>query len=186
MDFGGLSKTITMWKVACLLCLSFLAACSNEVFNPGGSDTVSFEPVEPDNTGVSIDREDLLASPSGGDKSVVDTRMDWDPKPDDVGLVEQEAFVERSEILVMESYPPQFALSVSGSLPTPCHQLRVAIDEPDQENRIQIRIYSVVDPGEVCVQVLESFDENIPLGTPPPDYYKVFINGEEIGEIGYE
>lgn len=110
----------------------------------------------------------------------------WEPSPEDQKLLKEDAFVETTEILILESYPPQFVLSIKGSLPTPCNELRLRVEEPDEENRINIEVYSVIDPGMICVQVLEEFEENIPLGTPPPGYYAVFVNGEELGEIGYE
>ncbi|HEU4750416.1 MAG TPA: hypothetical protein VFT54_05100, partial [Acidimicrobiia bacterium] len=38
--------------------------------------------------------------------------------PDDAGPV----FVETTDILLMESFPVQVVLRVTGNLPTPCHQ----------------------------------------------------------------
>ncbi len=110
----------------------------------------------------------------------------WKPSPEDQKLFKEDAFVEKTEILILESYPPQFVLNIKGSLPTPCNELRVRIEDPDDKNRIDIEVYSVIDPDKICVQVLEEFEENVPLGTPPPGYYAVFVNGEELGEIGYE
>jgi hypothetical protein len=77
-------------------------------------------------------------------------------------------------------------LILQGTLPTPCNELRVRIEEPDGKDKINVEVYSVIEPEKMCVQVLEEFKENIPLGTPPKGYYAVFVNGEEIGEIGYE
>jgi hypothetical protein len=70
-----------------------------------------------------------------------------------------------------------------GSLPTPCHQLRVVIDEPDDQNQIQVQIYSLVDPNTVCIQVLETFDATIPLGSYASGSYTLFVNGEKVGDI---
>jgi hypothetical protein len=107
----------------------------------------------------------------------------WEPAPGDENLNRGEVFIEESSILILESFPPQFTVQLAGNLPTPCHQLRVEVAEPDQQNRIHLQVYSVVDPDEVCLQVLEPFQANIPLGTPPPGEYTVLVNGEEIGEI---
>ncbi|MGB6422595.1 MAG: hypothetical protein WBF05_12225, partial [Anaerolineales bacterium] len=77
----------------------------------------------------------------------------------------------------------QFELLVEGALPTPCHELRVEISDPDEQNRIYVEVYSLSKPGEICVQVLESFDENVPLKGFPSGEYSVWVNGEEVGEI---
>jgi len=84
---------------------------------------------------------------------------------------------------VSKSHPPQIMLVLRGSLPTPCHHLRVAVNAPDAANRITIEVYSVVDPNRVCVQVLAPLDANIPLGSFAAGHYSVWVNGEQIGEF---
>ena len=83
----------------------------------------------------------------------------------------------------MESYPLQVALLIKGTLPTPCHRLRVEVSKPDIQNFIAVEAYSLVDPDQNCIQVLEPFDENIPLGSYPDGSYTVTLNGEEVGEF---
>ncbi len=107
----------------------------------------------------------------------------WQPQAGDQQLDRGEAFVQTSEILTLESSPPQFMLHMSGSLPTPCHQLRVEVSKPGAENRIQVEVYSLVQPDQVCIQVLEPFDVNVPLGSYVAGSYTVVINGEEMGEF---
>jgi hypothetical protein len=92
-------------------------------------------------------------------------------------------FIDSQDILVMESFPPQYKLSLSGSLPTPCHQLRVKVSEPDAQNRIVVEAYSLVDPEEVCIQVLEPFEANVPLGSFASGEYTVLLNNQEIGQL---
>jgi hypothetical protein len=95
-----------------------------------------------------------------------------------------EAFIEAAEILILESFPPQFRLQVIGALPTPCHSLRAVVEEPDEQNEIHVEIYSLVDPEVVCAQVLEPFEASIPLGRDLQGAsYTVFINGQQVGEI---
>ncbi|HEX6271165.1 MAG TPA: hypothetical protein VFZ43_13075 [Anaerolineales bacterium] len=105
------------------------------------------------------------------------------PQPDDAGLSQGNVFLNESSLLIRESFPPQIALSLSGDLPTPCHELRVDVREPDAENRIDVEVYSVVDPDQICTQVLEPFEENIELGTFPSGHYAVWVNGERVGEF---
>lgn len=105
------------------------------------------------------------------------------PQPADSKMERGNAFVENRELLVMESYPVQIALALEGNLPTPCHQLRVVASPPDAQNRIQVQIYSVVDPEQICVQVLDPFEANIGLGSFQPGNYTVWVNGEMVGKF---
>ncbi|MBN1451728.1 MAG: hypothetical protein JW963_11995 [Anaerolineales bacterium] len=105
------------------------------------------------------------------------------PQRDDGNLTRGNVYIDHSDLLIMESYPVQIALVLQGSLPTPCNQLRVIARPPDEQNRIQVEVYSVIDPAQVCVQVLEPFEANIGLGSFPTGHYSVWVNGEAIGEF---
>jgi hypothetical protein len=107
----------------------------------------------------------------------------WEPKPGDESMVRGQAFVEKTDILTLESFPPQFMLSLAGSLPTPCHELRVKVYEPNDNSEILVEVYSVVDPTAICAQVLVAFEQNIPLGSYPSGEYTVLVNGEPAGVI---
>jgi len=184
----------------CLVCIGLLSACAGSINSIGGpnqdssastdiqetQDVIPGDEVVKSPPDETDSPDDDVVSPPDGDSLPAVAGFDWDPKPEDNDLEKGEAFLNQSDILIMESYPPQFALSISGALPTPCHKLRVEVNEPDEENEIHILMYSVIDTSEICVQVLESFDANVQLGTPPPGTYQVILNGEELGEIGYE
>lgn len=105
------------------------------------------------------------------------------PRPGDEQLTRGNAFVQEAGLLIRESYPPQIALTVSGELPTPCHQLRVAVPAPDQENKLAVEVYSVVNPDMMCTQVLQPFQEQVELGSFPSGHYSVWVNGELAGEF---
>lgn len=105
------------------------------------------------------------------------------PAPGDANLTRGEAFVQESSLLIRESFPPQIALSLKGELPTPCHQLRVQVGTPDSNNRIDIEVYSVVNPEMMCTQVVEPFEEMVELGTFPSGHYSVYVNEELVGEF---
>ena len=105
------------------------------------------------------------------------------PKPGDENLTRGEVFIQEYGLLIRESFPPQVSLNFSGDLPTPCHELRAMINSPDQENKILVDAYSVVDPNMVCTQVLQPFEESIDLGTFPSGHYTVWINSEMVGEF---
>ena len=125
----------------------------------------------------------VTSPPQNGSTPMETPDMPFAPKPDDVNLSRGEVFINEASLLIRESFPPQIVLTLSGDLPTPCHELRVNVPEPDAENKINVDVYSVVDPDQVCTQVLESFQENIELGTFPSGHYTVWVNGELIGEF---
>ena len=108
---------------------------------------------------------------------------DFIPSPADSSLVRGNAFLDSTELLTMESFPLQFMLVLKGSLPTPCHKLRIALSPPDAQNKIVVDIYSVVDPNMLCVQVLEEFEANFPLGSFPSGHYTLWVNGGQVAEF---
>jgi len=126
----------------------------------------------------------VSSSDSPATKSVVEpSNMPYAPQPDDIKLSRGNIFIEEKGLLIRESYPPQIALEISGNLPTPCNLLRAVIAEPDAENKINVDVYTVVDPNMMCTQVLKPFSENMELGTFPSGHYSVWVNGELAGEF---
>lgn len=105
------------------------------------------------------------------------------PKPSDDNLTRGNVFLQEYELLIRESFPPQISLVFRGDLPTPCHELRAVVNSPDEENKIIVDVYSVVDPNIACIQVLEPFDASIDMGIFPSGHYTVWINGQMAGEF---
>lgn len=105
------------------------------------------------------------------------------PREGDDELQRDGVYLDSVDLLVMESYPLQFSLSLVGNLPTPCNQLRVAVSPPDGENRIQVDVYSLVHKDIFCAEVLQPFSQNIPLGSYPAGHYTLWVNGELITEF---
>ena len=125
----------------------------------------------------------VTGPPQNGSTPMETPDMPFAPKPNDKNLTRGNVFIKESGLLIRESFPSQITLSLSGDLPTPCHELRVEIKEPDPENKIKVEVYSVVDPDQVCIQVLEPFQANIDLGTFPSGHYTVWVNGKMVGEF---
>jgi hypothetical protein len=128
--------------------------------------------------------------PSSGDKPVTSetpasgsARSPLEPLPNEDKFTRGEVFVEGTSIQVLESSPVQIVLVVSGTLPTPCHQLRMEMKSPDAQNRIDLELYTLVDPEMMCVQMLEFFEESINLGSFPSGDYDIYLNGEMVGEF---
>ncbi len=77
----------------------------------------------------------------------------------------------------------QAVLNLSGSLPTPCHQLSDTVSKPDGQNNIHVEVFSLVDPKINCTQVIKPFEASYPLGNLPPGQYTVYVNGSQVGQV---
>lgn len=108
---------------------------------------------------------------------------DFLPQPGDANLIRATLYIHSAELLIRESFPPQISLGIKGDLPTPCHQLRVEINDPDSGNKISVDAYSVVTSDNTCVEVLKPFEEYINLGSYKTGHYTVWVNGEKVGEF---
>ena len=176
-----------MFRQLIFLCTlaALLVACSGE------SPLPTAVPADPDQPVIatpvaterpSTDTTPIMVEPPerGAPKPI---NSEYLPQREDGNLTRGNVFIDSSDLLIMESYPIQVALTMKGSLPTPCNQLRVIAKPPDEQNQIQIEVYSVIDPEQACVQVLEPFEANIGLGSFPTGHYSVWVNGGTIGEF---
>lgn len=105
------------------------------------------------------------------------------PQPGDEDLSRGNVYIKGASLAIRESYPPQISLTIKGDLPAPCNKLRLKVNTPDQDNKIMVEVYSVVDPDEVCIQVLVPFEEWVGLGTFATGHYSVWVNGRMAGEF---
>ncbi len=107
--------------------------------------------------------------------------------PGQADLVEGNAFVNSADLLTMESFPVQISLSLEGNLPTPCNQLTIDIAEPNADNQIHVKVYSLIDPAMSCIAMIEPFSTQVSL--PVEDLadgtYEVWVNGTLVGEFSY-
>ncbi len=152
----------------------FLSACGY----PASAPTATPAPPTPSGDGA----VSATPAPPGSENPDVPAPP-YAPAPSDDQLQRGAAFVDSSQIIVAESFPPQFFLGLTGSVPTPCHQLRAAVSAPGATHRIDVSVYSVVDPNAICTQVLAPFDVNVWLGAFPTGRYEVWVNGQPVGEI---
>ena len=110
---------------------------------------------------------------------------DYAPQPGDDQLRGDKVLLdlENSSLLIMESYPIQVSATLSGNLSDPCHQLRVVVTPANEQNQIEIEVYSVFNPNEACITVIQPFIANIPLGSFKGGHYSVYVNGELLVEF---
>jgi len=102
------------------------------------------------------------------------------------GMMRGHAFADVMEIDVEPGTPAKVSLLIKGDLPTPCHILQVDMAAPDSENRIQIEVYSLVDPNKMCAQVLVPFEQELVLGSFSAGKYSVWVNSQKVGEFDGE
>ena len=179
--------------LALMLCTILLAACSQPINSPPsiGSQPPAGPPAF--ETEIPLDLLPTKESPvitlptlePGTTKVPPQDQplVPFDPKPEDKMLERSTVHLDYIGLLILESYPVQINLELQGYLPTPCHNMRVSILPPDQENRIYGEVYSVVDPSMMCIQVIKEFETVVSLGSFPKGHYTVYINGEVVGEF---
>ena len=158
------------FQITILLLILFVASCAPA---PEASSTPT--PLPPDTA---------VTSPPGGTMPTNESPANpREPQPGDKNLTRGNVFIQEYGLMIRESFPPQVSLAFSGDLPTPCHELRAVVNPPNEENKILVDVYSVVDPNMICTQVLKPFQGNMDLGTFPTGHYTVWINGEMAGEF---
>lgn len=88
--------------------------------------------------------------------------------------------IDSAQVVELDGSRSGYGLRITGTMPTPCHELRVEFSDPDEKNQIDVLVYAVSDPGQVCIQVLESFDVTIAIELYDPDSDSLVINQEII------
>lgn len=109
----------------------------------------------------------------------------YEPQPDDAKLERGQVLLdlESSRVVIRESLPAQVSLILNGSLSTPCHKLRIVVTPADPQKEIRLEIYSVFDPKEVCITLVQPFNATIPLGSYSGGHYTVYVNDQLAGEF---
>jgi hypothetical protein len=144
------------------------------------------EPAYPAPGDVPVEQDPVNPYPASGQGPMGSyTDPVYAPQTGDADLTVGNALpdLQASDLLVLESYPVQINLVLRGDLPTPCNQLRIKVTPPDDQNRIQVQVYSVVDPNQLCTQVLEPYEALVSLGSFAGGKYSIYVNGEYLGEF---
>ena len=100
-------------------------------------------------------------------------------RPTAPGAVRGPVYIDSVDLLQLESWPVQVRALVKGSLPTPCHRLAWDLSGPDAQGRITLDVYSTIDADAVCIQVLESFEQSIDVGSYTSGSFVLVANGVE-------
>jgi len=106
-------------------------------------------------------------------------------QPGDEKLTRGEASVDMdtSALVFRDSQPLEVSASLQGYLSDPCHQLRIAYTPADEQNRINLEVYSVFDPSTACITMIQPFNIIYPLGSYSGGHYTVYVNGALLEEF---
>lgn len=106
------------------------------------------------------------------------------PKPEDVGM--QIAGVTITSVALSESYefsPPRAILNILGYMPSVCNELRIKVLPPDENYRVFVEVYSLINTDINCDNVFQQFEANILLGYYSSGRYTVWINESLAGDF---
>ena len=115
----------------------------------------------------------------------LETPPEYLPQPGDSELDRANAITNSIYLLYNGSDPAEVIMHIRGYLPTPCHQLRIYVPPPDEENIINVEVYALTEADIDCEQVLRAFDISINLGNYPTGSYWVWVNGGRVGNFDF-
>lgn len=166
-----------------LLILLGLAACVRPTPSPEPSPSAYPAPTEPAPTPTDYPYPatgDQPASSNEDQPTAVPVENPYAPAPGDDALLRGVVYPELgdSSLLILESFPVQVILNLSGATPNPCYHPRVVIQPPDAQNRIFVEVYSVASQDSVCTEALNPFTIAIPLGAFREGKFSVYVNDE--------
>lgn len=79
--------------------------------------------------------------------------------------------------------PPRVVVGILGSMPSVCSELRIEVEPPDENFRIFIEVYSLMDSDVTCDRVFQRFEASILLGTYSSGRYTVWVNDGLAGDF---
>ncbi len=82
------------------------------------------------------------------------------------------------QLNILESWPLQINLIVSGELPNGCAILGHSVTEDAANGIINVRVFSDTNPDLICTEALVPFDELIDLGSYSSGSWKVILNDD--------
>jgi len=94
------------------------------------------------------------------------------PLKDDMTM-EEKAYIDTVDVLILESFPLQVMVNVKGNLPDGCTTIAESWAEQVDDTTFEVHIGTVRRAGGMCTQALVPFEENIPLdvaGLPAGTY----------------
>lgn len=108
-----------------------------------------------------------------GISSVVTTEVE----PQTEAMIRQATVIESVEVLVLESFPMQIDLHVTGYQAHGC-DAAVQVAQSRDGQQVRVEIYTELPMGVMCPAVLRAYDDTIRLdGSFEPGTYQIDVNG---------
>ena len=149
-----------------------VTACGSPDVIGGGGDPAPTTSIDPDQPVDSGDEPIVEPGPVGAIP---------EPWPPIEGSVDGDVTVTVADVRVMESFPVQIVLDVTGEKPTPCHEIFWTVE--DDGEVIAIEMISQVAAEQTCAQVIEPFTIVVPLGSWTEESRDIELNGEIVGSF---
>jgi hypothetical protein len=96
----------------------------------------------------------------------------------------EDAPIDALDILVLESFPPQYNLLITSGLPSGCAQFNKAEITGGSGNTITVRVTNTVpdDPNVACTAIYGTKETTLPLGSEftSSETYTVNVNDKSI------
>ena len=106
------------------------------------------------------------------------------PKPEDASMIQAGVILTSLDLSeIADLTPLRTRLTILGSMPSVCNELRIKVNPPDNTYRIDIEIYSIVNPNLNCENVFQQFETSILLGEYSAGQYSIWVNNEFVGDI---
>jgi hypothetical protein len=137
------------------------------------------EPIGDDVTTTTVDLDEPVDS--DGDQPIAEPGPVGsipEPRPPIDGNIDGEVWITAADLRIMESYPIQVMLDVSGEKPTSCHEVFWTVE--DTGVAIEIDMISQIAADQVCAQAIAEFSIAVPLGSWADESREVFLNGESV------
>lgn len=92
--------------------------------------------------------------------------------------------IDNLELIIRESFPPQYAIKITSGLPSGCHEFDRAVSEGWRDNTLTIRVTNIApdDPAVACDTLYRFVDTVVELGTAfvPRERYTIQVNNKSL------
>jgi hypothetical protein len=107
------------------------------------------------------------------------------PQAGDSDLMHGDITIDSASVSLTKSQPPQVTLNFAYFQPTPCYQLRVEVNGPDAQKRIDISAYAVAEKDKPCtlMALATALQASLNLGSLPSGHYSLWLNGSKVDEF---
>ncbi|KXK14634.1 MAG: hypothetical protein UZ14_CFX002001059 [Chloroflexi bacterium OLB14] len=105
-------------------------------------------------------------------------------RPDDLGKQIAGAMITAVSLSEKFEFTPLRAmLNILGYMPSVCNELRIDVSAPDENYRIFVEVYSLINKDINCDNVFQQFEANILFGYYSTGRYTVWVNNALAGDF---